>query len=64
MVRAVSVLLFQAMTMFSPRPFPGVSGARMIGRPLSNSAASAITCQSTQGCPNSRPITMRSNTRP
>ena len=60
MVRAVSVLPFQATTTTSPSCCGGVGGAIRIGRPLSNSAASSALIEGTAAPGSGRPTTIRS----
>ena len=64
MVRACSVLLFQATRILVPSERGDVGGAISTGRPLSNKADSSVImdglCHSSPG----RASTMMSNTRP
>ena len=63
-VRAVSVLPFQAIAMLWPRAWGGRGGAIRIGRPLSNSAFSSALIEGAAAPATGRPTTVMSNTRP
>lgn len=63
-VRAVSVDPFQATTMFSPSEDDVFAAASSTGRPVSNNAASQVSCHRPAGSPPVRPTTTRSNRRP
>ena len=63
-VRAVSVLPFQATTMFSPSRSGGVGGAIRSGRPVSNSAVSSAAMLGATASGSGRPTTTRSKMRP
>ena len=63
-MRAVSVLPFQATTMFSPSRSGGAGGAIRSGRPVSNSAVSSAAMLGATASGSGRPTTTRSKMRP